>query len=105
MKPCQLGVHTLLDFPRYLHSNLHFQLFRISVIVIHFYYDYKITSLSSLHCVVTENIHTPPMEGYSKFPRGVGGEKSNIKLFPVGPRVLSAGNLSILHLRFDESNR
>ena len=36
-----------------------------------------------------------------QFPRGVGGEKSNI--FPEGPRALSERNLPISHLRFDKS--
>ena len=51
-------------------------------------------------CVVPENIHTSPMEGYWKFQGGGGldvqiskwcwGEKSNI--FPEGPRALPEGN-------------
>ena len=62
-------------------------------------------------CVVPENIHTSPMEGYWKFwgggglevqiSKGCWGEKSNI--FPEGPRALPEGNLPISHLRFDKS--
>ena len=55
-----------------------------------------------IQCVVPENIHNSPMEGYWEFQRGegrevqiskgFGGEKSSI--FPEGPRALSEGNLS-----------
>ena len=71
----------------------------------------QVDSYFVFKCVVPENIHTSPMEGYWS-SRGVGGlevqistgcrgEKSNI--FPEGPRALPEGNLPISHLRFDKS--
>ena len=72
----------------------------------------QVDSYFFFKCVVSENIHTSPMEGYcGKFQGGGGlevqiskgcrGEKSNI--FPEGPRALPEGNLPISHSRFDKS--
>ena len=71
----------------------------------------QVDSYFFFKCVVPENIHTSPMEGYWKFQEGGGlevqiskgcwGEKSNI--FPEGPRALPEGILPISHLRFDKS--
>ena len=63
----------------------------------------QVDSYFFFKCVVPENIHTSPMEGYWKFQGGGGLEVQISKGCRGEKRALPEGNLPISHLRFDKS--